>query len=217
MPTRIVWITMLALADRDGHVRSSESGLARLANVTAEDCHHALERFLAPEIERGGTPDYEGRRIEEVLGGWLILNYAKYRDLTDAETRREQWRTSQRKRRQQLSTSVNGDHPESAHTEAEADADTKQRGKQKRHPIEDAKTANGEASLLLANIRALAVDRGGQSGGKVVRRDAVVAMGEDILAAYDAIGGSERILAASGKEVGFVMREFRDALAVRRR
>ena len=31
--TRLVWITLLALADKDGFVRASPSGLARLANV----------------------------------------------------------------------------------------------------------------------------------------------------------------------------------------
>lgn len=98
--TRIVWITMLAMADEHGRVEASVSGLARIANVTITQCRKALEVLLAPDLDdRSGVA--EGRRIEKHQGGWTVINYLKYREMrspkqiADAE-RQKQWRTSQR-------------------------------------------------------------------------------------------------------------------------
>lgn len=125
---RVVWITMLALADRDGNVRSAPSGLARLSNVSVEQCNHALSLFLSPDTE-SGTKEDEGRRIEEIAAGWHILNYTKYRDLQDEETRKAQWRESSKKYRQNQRASAADQHASasgqhaSAHAEAEGDAE----------------------------------------------------------------------------------------------
>ena len=78
-PTRIVWITMLAMANRDGFVHSSVPGLAHRARVSLEACEAALETFKSPD-PYSRTVDYEGRRIEAVDGGWILLNYLKYRE-----------------------------------------------------------------------------------------------------------------------------------------
>ena len=77
--TRLVWITLLAMADRDGVVEASVPGLAKRANVDRSDCERALALFLAPDPD-SRTKDNEGRRIEEVDGGWRLINYEKYRD-----------------------------------------------------------------------------------------------------------------------------------------
>ena len=97
-PVRVVWIAMLAMADRDGEVEASVPGLARRAGVTREDCEAALALFLAPDPD-SRTKDHEGRRIREVDGGWLLLNYEKYRDKATKEeaqskaaARQERWR-----------------------------------------------------------------------------------------------------------------------------
>lgn len=77
-PTRIVWITMLAMADANGVVSASVDGLARRSVVSLDECKTALETFLSPDqYSRDGT---EGQRIESVAGGWLVLNHANYRD-----------------------------------------------------------------------------------------------------------------------------------------
>lgn len=88
MATRVVWVTMLAMADRHGEVQASVPGLARVANVPMDDCLAALATFLAPD-QYSRTPDNEGRRIEVVEGGWRLLNHAKYRAKRDADDRRE--------------------------------------------------------------------------------------------------------------------------------
>jgi hypothetical protein len=78
--TRIVWITMLALADADGHVEASVGGLARFANVTVKQCEAALLVLSSPDPD-SKSPDHEGRRIEKVDRGWTILNYRAYREM----------------------------------------------------------------------------------------------------------------------------------------
>ena len=83
--TRLVWITMLVMADRHGEVHSTVPGLAHTARVTLPDCEKAIETLLAPDTYSRTIGD-DGRRIEAVEGGWIILNHAKFREMdTDAD------------------------------------------------------------------------------------------------------------------------------------
>jgi hypothetical protein len=82
--TRIVWITMLALADKNGEVQGSVPGLARMAGVPVEATEKALKKFLSPD-KHSRTKDDNGRRIEEIDGGWHLLNHAKYRQMASKE------------------------------------------------------------------------------------------------------------------------------------
>ena len=97
-PTRIVWVTMLATVGPDGIVRGSVPGLAKRSGVTLEECKTALEYFLSPD-EYSSSPEYEGRRIEVVEGGWRLLNYFKYRAVRDEAERREYMRSYMQKKR----------------------------------------------------------------------------------------------------------------------
>jgi hypothetical protein len=94
--TRIVWITMLAMKDKDGHVKAAKAALAHRARVTLEECEAALQVLMAPDPQ-SMTPDHEGRRIQEEPGGWLILNHDLYRFSTEAK--REFWRDQKAKQR----------------------------------------------------------------------------------------------------------------------
>lgn len=77
--TRLVWITMLALKDKDHIVEGSIPGLAHSARVTVEECRKALKKLSEPDAD-SRTKEFEGRRIKEIEGvGWLILNGEKYR------------------------------------------------------------------------------------------------------------------------------------------
>jgi hypothetical protein len=82
--TRIVWITMLAMADQHGEVQSSIPGLAKFAQVSIPAVESALEKLLSPD-QYSRTKDHDGRRIEAIDGGWVILNHAKYRAKATAE------------------------------------------------------------------------------------------------------------------------------------
>lgn len=91
--TRIVWITMLALADRNGRVFASIPGLAHLARVSITEAEAALATFCAPD-SYSRTPDNEGRRIEPVNGGWRLLNHGAYRakrDPQETTDRKREW------------------------------------------------------------------------------------------------------------------------------
>lgn len=97
--TRIVWITMLAMADSEGCVIASLPGLARRAVVPLDDAALAVQKFLAPD-PHSTTPDHEGRRIEAIDGGWRLLNHAKYKAMMTLEHRREYNRLKQQEYRQ---------------------------------------------------------------------------------------------------------------------
>ena len=79
---------MLSMANRKGEVMASVPGLSGIARVGVEDCRGAIKLFLAPDPD-SRTKDFEGRRIEEVAGGWRLLNYDFYRGIQDAETIKE--------------------------------------------------------------------------------------------------------------------------------
>lgn len=95
---RLIWITMLVMADRDGIVESSVPGLADRARVSRERCEHALAVLSAPDPDSRTKAD-EGRRIREVDGGWQIVNYEKYRDKATAEESRAKAADRQRRKR----------------------------------------------------------------------------------------------------------------------
>ena len=88
LETRVLWITMLALADRHGRVHGSIPGLAHTADIPLDKCEQAINRFLAPD-QYSRSQEQQGRRIEVIDGGWQLINYGKYRELQDTETVRE--------------------------------------------------------------------------------------------------------------------------------
>lgn len=74
--TRIVWFTLLAMRNKDGEVFSSIVGLAHVARVDLDTTKKAIRKFLAPDPE-STTKEHDGRRIEEIQGGWRLLNHEK--------------------------------------------------------------------------------------------------------------------------------------------
>lgn len=93
--TRLVWITMLLMADEHGFVRGTPHSIARRAVVSPDGAARALAVLEAPDL-RSHTIEHDGRRIESVDGGWLVLNYAKYREMRT----RKQVKEAEKKRRQ---------------------------------------------------------------------------------------------------------------------
>jgi len=86
--TRIVWLTFLAAMDEDGFAQfASPLNLAHRARVTPDEASKALEVLEGPDTY-SGDPEHEGRRIERVDGGWIILNSSKYRALVTREVTR---------------------------------------------------------------------------------------------------------------------------------
>jgi hypothetical protein len=96
--TRIVWITMLAMADRYGIVEASIPGLSDMARVDVDGTRRSILKLMSPDPDSRSN-EYEGRRIEKVEGGWLILNHGRYREKLNEDDRREYQRKWQAARR----------------------------------------------------------------------------------------------------------------------
>lgn len=133
-----VWIAMLAKTDATGYVRVAPSAMARLCMVDRDRFNEIVEIFTNPDPD-SRSPENEGRRLECVDGGWMILNYLKYReglkqpDRTAAERKRRQ-----REREEcHASTVTDRDAPcravtdRDSHAYAEAEAEAKADAKAK--------------------------------------------------------------------------------------
>lgn len=101
---RIVWITLLASMDEDGFAHySAIENLANRARVSTEECADAVEILSSPD-PNSGDPDNEGRRIERVAGGFVILNAKKYHEIHTRIIQREQTRLRVEKHRSKKAT-----------------------------------------------------------------------------------------------------------------
>jgi hypothetical protein len=132
--TKVVWITLLAMADFDGHVEASHGGLAKAAGLPLEKVQMALDKFYAPDPD-SMNQDNEGRRVAKVDRGWLVLNYTEFRERKSKEYTRGQDRQRQQKHRSVTpchapSRSVTPRHSGSRQTEADTDTDTKNKKKE---------------------------------------------------------------------------------------
>ena len=97
--TKLVWITLLSIADRHGLALTSIPGLAKDAGVDIDECERSLKTLCSPD-PYSRTKKYEGRRLEVIDGGFLLLNYKKYREIrTETQVkeaeRKAAWRAKQ--------------------------------------------------------------------------------------------------------------------------
>lgn len=128
--TRIIWVTLLAMANADGEIPASVPGLAHIARVSIEDAEKALETLSAPD-PYSRTPDHEGRRIEKVPGGWRLLNHDTYRARMCPQEQREKTRIRVQRHRErkkqkaekekalQNVTGVTGNESNDTHTQTQ--------------------------------------------------------------------------------------------------
>lgn len=125
--TRLVWISMLAIADKNGEVQASVPGLADAARVPVEACRGALQKLMSPDPD-SRTKDDEGRRIAEIPGGWELLNHGKYRMMASkdeqVEKNAERQRRFKARRRAEVTKSNGLVTPDRDIAEAEAEEDT---------------------------------------------------------------------------------------------
>lgn len=115
---------MLAMANKHGFVFASIPGLANRARVSIEATEEAIKKFQQPD-PYSRTKDFDGRRIEEVDGGWKLLNYAKHRAIRDEEERREYMANLMRKKR--AVSKISHSEPPLAQAEAEAEAEAEKK------------------------------------------------------------------------------------------
>jgi hypothetical protein len=76
-----VWVTLLASMDETGFCKfGSVHNLARRANKTPKETARCVAILESPD-KIDPQQDFEGRRIERVSGGWIVLNAGKYREM----------------------------------------------------------------------------------------------------------------------------------------
>jgi hypothetical protein len=130
----LVFTNLLAHCDKNGAADIHPRAIAEEVGLTVEQVNAALRVLESPDDE-SRSPEEQGRRIirldDHRAWGWLVVNYCKYRAIRDEDDRREQNRLSQERWRNKHKPAsaeisrVSHDKPQSAHTEAEAEADTK--------------------------------------------------------------------------------------------
>lgn len=86
--------------DEDGFAAfSCNDNLARRANVPNEALEEALTTLESPD-KYNPNDEFEGRRIERVPNGWIVLKAPYYRNLLSREIAREQNRLRVQKHRE---------------------------------------------------------------------------------------------------------------------
>jgi hypothetical protein len=83
-----IFLTMLALKDYDNVCRLDVYGIADRSKKSQEEVLEALRILSSPDTRRITPQPFEGRRVEAVADGWLILNGEKYRDQVSEEMRK---------------------------------------------------------------------------------------------------------------------------------
>jgi len=114
-----VWVTMLAMADFNGCVYGSIIGLADMARVDVKVCEAALMKFKSPD-KYSRSKMSNGRRIEEIEGGWKLINHEYYRE--KGGSRAEYYRVYRRRNKKKGATVARNEMQQSAtHTETETE------------------------------------------------------------------------------------------------
>jgi len=129
---RLLFVTMLAKADQNGFVEASIPGLARVANLTVEETVQGLECLQSPDAY-SKNPDNEGRRVLQVPGGFVLLNYEDYRARRSTEERRvymREYMQNYRKKNgasKQKKADVKRCKPQLAQAETETETETEEK------------------------------------------------------------------------------------------
>lgn len=164
--TKILWVTMLAMADKRGEVHASVPGLATLARLSREETDAALLDLMSPDPD-SRTKAAEGRRVEVIEGGWRLINHGKYRALMNAEERKEYNAAKKRESRARQKVSANvRKRPTlsavSAHAEATPEANTTSTS-----PRQEVMEAWNSLGTPFPKVVALSPDRNKELGARL--------------------------------------------------
>ena len=134
---RLVWITMLAMADMDGDVHASPLGIANASRQSIEQTMEALNALSSPEpYSRDGT---DGVRIVKIERGYRILNHSYYRNLRTPKQVAE----AERKASYRMSLGHEGTVPDVPRTSKDSvsvdESDLSGSGEEREHEREEVK------------------------------------------------------------------------------
>lgn len=97
-PTCKVWITMLAMRNKDGEIYGSLGGVAHAAHLDVDTTKNAIDKFLSPDSD-SASKEHEGRRLEVMPGGWKLLNHDRIQAEAAAASRSAQAAGAMRRKR----------------------------------------------------------------------------------------------------------------------
>lgn len=141
--TRIVWITLLAAMNEDGYAHfSALENLASRAHVSKAKAQKAIDKFESPDPNSENLAN-EGRRIERVPGGYLVLNAKFYREKFSREIEKEQTRVRVQRYREKKAKCNDVTVTKALHTVSPAsasasssDSDSKKRPKSEKDTVD---------------------------------------------------------------------------------
>jgi hypothetical protein len=202
--TRIVWITLLAVMDEQGFCRFAyPANVARRARVSPAAAVAALKKFEAPD-PLSPEDDNEGRRIERVAGGYVVLNAGRYREqMTREEIRRQDAERARRYRERKRSVTPERDavtEKRDAVMEATTDVTYPSRKQVRASVNAAAEQTLQEAKALLKKSKAVAaapssnsptLDGDGKVAGSMGRDFAPEAQGKSVGEVHGADSGLE--------------------------
>lgn len=100
-----VWIALLASCKEDGIAKLSPVFLASVCRLDINIVMDALKKLMSPD-PFSRSKEEEGRRLKEVDGGYLLVNYLKYRERTYSGSKE-----AIRKRKQRQPSENDDAHP----------------------------------------------------------------------------------------------------------
>ena len=104
-----IFITLLALKDVDQVVRLTAYQIAKKANKTEGEAIRCLKVLASPDKKRIEKQPHDGRRIERVEDGYLVLNGQKFQDMVQDMRRKRQQAQWQREQRMIERAVMNGE------------------------------------------------------------------------------------------------------------
>ena len=113
-------------AGRYGFVGAAGPGIVRRAGIEQEQGMGALERLAAEDAE-SRSPEFGGRRLIRVAGGYVVLNYDKYREKDYTNAIRQRRYRDKQSNAQPLRNGVTSRKVTHAEAEAEAERDLEKR------------------------------------------------------------------------------------------
>jgi hypothetical protein len=93
-----VWMTLLTMVDPEGFICAAIPGIAIAANIPITKVREAMALFEAPDPD-SRSQEHEGRRVERVPRGWLMLGFEEHRERAKHEAekaRKRRWARANR-------------------------------------------------------------------------------------------------------------------------
>lgn len=167
---RVLWVTMLALKDKDHICRATVPFLAKACDISVEECQGYIDQFCQPDPHSRSKND-EGRRIIQVDEGFFIINGEKYRNLLRHEERKEYVRqkvAEHRARKKDVNSEVNsGKQSNLGKPISDTDTDTEAKATQSQNPVSEPKGSSTPPETLLPTDKQehISVDKSSSARG----------------------------------------------------